>query len=164
MSAADGRAELARQQQALLRALVAGGPAPAGFSGAQVARAARALANKRRREAARAWPALARALGARFNERFAAFAAAVPPPAEGGPLVDGRGFARTLAASERTDELRLALLAFDLRWRSGAGGLLARRGPALRAAWLRRARRLAVGVRLPWLGPHVLLVPLGQRR
>jgi hypothetical protein len=159
----EERARLAEAQAELVRALVAGGPAPAGFDAARLALAARSLANKRRQETAHAWPALARCLGDDFAERFSAFARE-PLPARGGPLADGRAFAATLPARLLDDDARLEVLAVDLRQRRARDGLVARRGPALRWAWLPRARRLVLGVRLPGLGVRLLAVPVGLRR
>jgi hypothetical protein len=160
MSRPDARARLAQQQGELVQALTGRGGVPAGFEPEQVSVAARSLANKRRREVAHAWPALVRALGECFTDRFAAFAATVPLPAEGGPLADGRAFADTLEAGERTDEVRLAVLGVDMHQRRTAMGLVPRRGVVLKWAWLWEARRLVIGVRLPWLGVWVLAVPL----
>jgi hypothetical protein len=109
----------------------------------------------------RVWPALARCLGERFAERFTAFAAATPLPAEGGPLADGRAFARTVTPAEMTDEARLEVLGVDLRFRSNLRGLLPRRGVVLRAARLRQARRVVIGTRLPILGVRVFSLPVG---
>ncbi len=151
MSAPDGRARLAEQQAALVRALTGRGDPPAHFDAERLRLAASSLASKRRQEAARAWPALARCLGERFRERFDDFAAQTPLPAQGGPLADGRAFVQTLAAGEWTDDVRLEVLAVDLR-----------RGARLRIAWLRQARRLMIGGRLPWLGTWAWAVPLGR--
>jgi hypothetical protein len=162
MSGPDARARLAEQQARLVGALVAGGEHPEGFAPERLRLAAGSLRNKRVREVVRAWPELAACLGEEFAERFLAYAADHPPPAEGGPLADGRSFARTLAPGEWTDEARLAVLGVDLHHRRSAGGLRRRRGLALRGAWLRRARVLVLGVRLPWLGVYWLRVPLGR--
>jgi hypothetical protein len=107
--------------------------------------AARSLINKRLREVARAWPALARRLGDGFVERFGDFARANPPPAGGGPLEDGRAFAKTLPAHELDDASRLELLWANL-YHSRVGA---------RVAWLPDEGRLVLGARLPWLGARV---------
>jgi hypothetical protein len=162
---AETRARLAAEQATLVAALVGRGAAPPGFDAWRVSVTAAALARKRARAAARAWPGLARALGRRFGEVFAAYADAAPLPREGGPLADGRAFARWLAARGELPEAgRLQALAVDLRYADNPDGLTPRRGPALRAAWLRQSRRLIVAVRLPWLGEHWLSSPLGRRR
>lgn len=134
------RERLAREQEALVRSLVLGGPIPEGFDAEKVARAARSLVGKRRREVARAWPAVAASLGAEYRALFDAYAARTPPH-EGGPLADGRRFARTLPRVKLDDAARLSLL----RWGW---------------TWLPEARSLAVA--LPWLG--TLVVPLPGRR
>jgi hypothetical protein len=106
-----------------------------------------------------AWPALARALGERFEPSFAVFAAASALPEEGGPLADGREFSRQLyAAGALPEEARLEVLDVDLQYARSKRGLRPRRGIALRVAWLRRARRLVLGVRLPWLGVRWLSI------
>ncbi len=157
MSTPEVRADLARQQALLVEALVSGGERPVGFDAARLELAARSLLNKRLRETARAWPALVRCLSDGYAERFRAYAGGTPPPTEGGPLADGRAFARTLPPALVDDEARAEVLLVDLNWRRTANGLRPRRGVTLKAAWLRR--RLVLGVRLPRLG--VRLVSLG---
>jgi hypothetical protein len=168
MSAADRRTKLGELQAKLVQALTEQGAAPAGFDAARLQAAAAALARKRARSAARAWPALARALGPAFEGRFAAFAARTPLPRAGGPLADGRAFARALAAAgSLPEEGRREALAVDLRYAACASGLRPRRGPAVVAAFLRASRRLVVAVRLPWLGERwfeVALAPLAAWR
>ena len=94
-----------------------------------------------------------------FRELFEAFAAQTPLPAEGGPLADGRAFVQTIAPGEWADDVRLEVLAIDLRLRRTAKGLRPRRGPTLKVAWLRQARRLVIGGRLPWLGTWACSLP-----
>ena len=82
MSAApEARDRLAAGQAALVRALVGGGPVPGGFDPGRVRATSTALARKRAREVARAWPALAAELGEDFTGEFLAYAAGRPPPA-----------------------------------------------------------------------------------
>jgi hypothetical protein len=162
MSAPDGRARLAEQQGALVRALTAQGEPPPEFDVERLSLAAKSLASKRRQEMARAWPALVRCLGERFRERFEAFAAKTPLPSEGGPLADGRAFARTLAEEEWTDEARLEVFGVDLRMAVCAGGLRPRRGVVVKWAWLREARRLVVGMRCPGVGARTMSVRIGK--
>ena len=95
------RERLAAEQAALVRALVGGGPVPGGFDPGRVRATAAALARKRAREVARAWPALAAELGGEFTARFLADAARRPPPARGGALADGLAFADALARRGR---------------------------------------------------------------
>ncbi len=67
------RDELAARQRELVRALLAGGPVPAGFDGHRVAVEARALRAKRRSVAARLRPDLAERLGVEFGPLFDAW-------------------------------------------------------------------------------------------
>jgi hypothetical protein len=146
MSVSDARERLAAEQAGLVQALVAGASVPAGFDEQRVRLAARSLINKRLREVASVWPALARCLGESFRARFTAFAERNPPPTEGGPVADGRAFAATLPAGELDDEARLETMLVDLR----------RRWRPVRIRWLPRARRLVLGARLPWFGVHMV--------
>ncbi|MFB8276123.1 hypothetical protein [Nocardia colli] len=69
---------LAERQAALIRALVAGSPVPAGFDTDSVAAAARALLHKRAGAVAHRFPLLAHACGDDFTARFIAWAADKP--------------------------------------------------------------------------------------
>jgi hypothetical protein len=160
----EARARLATQQAALVTALVARGAPPPDFDRACLQAAAASLGHKRARAAARAWPALARTLGLRFDELFATYAAAAPLPRQGGPLADGRAFARWLAARRELPEAgRLQALAVDLRYTGNSDGLVPRRWPTWRLTWLPQSRRLIAAVWLPWLGQHWLSIRLGRR-
>jgi hypothetical protein len=162
---ARARAELAAQQAALVTALVARGEPPPGFEAEHLRAAAAALAKKRARTTARAWPGLARALGRDFGRLFANYAGAAPLPRDGGPLADGRGFARWLAARGELPEAgRLQAMAVDLRYAGNREGLVRRRGPTCRAAWLHRSRRVVLAVWLPWMGEYWLSIPLAYAR
>jgi hypothetical protein len=134
-------------QAQLVRALMDQGEPPDGFDAARLAMAACSLINKRLRESARAWPALARCLGERYAERFRESARVTPPPAEGGPLADGRAFLQTIPITELDEEARREGLLVDLHWRTTRGGLKRRRGCVVK--WARLGGRLVVGVRLP---------------
>lgn len=94
--AAGPGADLASRQAALLAALVAGGPLPAGFDAAAVGVAALALRRKRAGEVARAWPAVAAALGPEWGERFTHWAVGRTPR---GSLLDGWAFTTDLLAA-----------------------------------------------------------------
>jgi hypothetical protein len=148
---ADARQRLAAAQAGLLRALVGHAPPPPGLDDSQVAAAAEALLAKRRHAVARAWPSLIQALGARFQERFDAFARSAPLPSLGGPLADGRAFVRALARERPLPEavLRQAL-AVDLRWAWQQEGLVPRRGLSGVQAVLPTSHRRLIGVR--WAG------------
>ncbi|RAY13100.1 hypothetical protein DPM19_21640 [Actinomadura craniellae] len=93
---APGAGGLAAAQEALVRALVAGGPLPPGFDPVAVGAAERALLGKRAGEVGRAWPELARAYGDGWRDAFAGWARGRPP---GGARRDGWGFARAHAAT-----------------------------------------------------------------
>lgn len=164
MSLAEARQELARQQENLLRSLTGCGPTLKGVP--RLDATAAALMTKRLRAVARAWPALVRSLGDEFEPRFRAFAHRTPLPKAGGPLADGRAFAREL--HDRSDEARLELLLVDLHWKQHADGLVVRRGPAVRGSLLRESARLVIGVRFPWLGEYWVSLhwplPLTRRR
>jgi hypothetical protein len=144
----------------LLDSLTRGSAPPPGFDADRLQLAAVTLAVKRRREAAHAWPDLAAALGAQFRPLFDDFAARTPLPARGGPRADGRAFAQDLdRRGALPDAGRLEVLQVDLQQRRCHDGLVPRRGPALRLAFLRRSRQLVVGLRLPGFGTHVFAFP-----
>jgi hypothetical protein len=164
MSLAEARTRLAQKQAEMLQALAGQGTAPVNADAQGLRAAADALARKRPRSVARAWPNLADALGSCFNELFAAFALQTALPSEGGPLADGRAFARFLAHRGDLPEAgRLEALAVDLRHVACAGGLVRRRGPVLKMALFKRPRRLVVALRLPWLGERWVTLPLGWK-
>jgi hypothetical protein len=148
------RRQLAEAQSRLVRSLVGQAPPPDGFDPVRLRLAARSLVNKRLRESARAWPMLARCLGGRYAERFRAFAALTPPPGEGGPLADGRAFARAVPLDELDGDARRELLLVDLLWRPTRLGLRPRRGFALKGA--RIGGRWVIGLRVPGLGARLI--------
>lgn len=94
---AAARARLAERQEALLTALVAGGPVPPGFDEAQVHAQALGLARKRRDTTAKVAPELARLLGPRFGPLFLAYARRHPQA--GGYRADARAFAAWAVAN-----------------------------------------------------------------
>jgi hypothetical protein len=162
---AKARAQLAARQAVLVRALMARGEPPPEFDAVRLRAAAASLKRKRARALSRAWPGLAEALGRRFSGLFAAYAEAATLPRRGGPLADGRTFARWLAARGELPEAgRLPALAVDLRYVASPDGLAVRRGPACKAAWLHQSRRLIVAVWLPWFGERWLSIPVGRRQ
>jgi hypothetical protein len=147
------RERLAAGQAALVRALVGGGPVPGGFDPDRVRATSTALARKRAREVARAWPVLAAELGEEFTGRFLAFAAGRPPPARGGALADGLALARALAGQGR--------LPGNARVEALLAAAHLSPSPARLAATLAGPpRRLVVTVRLPRLGDRWLSLPL----
>lgn len=138
---------LAEQQAALLAALTTDAPAPAGFDADRLHAAADALAFKRARAVLQAWPALRPAFGETYRASFAAYAKVYPIPPLGGPLADGRAFLRNFASRVRlTDAARLHLLVIDSRFRSTRAGLVRRRVPLPRLAWLPDAHAIAVAL------------------
>jgi hypothetical protein len=153
------RERLAAGQAALVRALVGGGPVPGGFDPVpggfdpdRVRATSTALARKRAREVARAWPVLAAELGEEFTGRFLAFATG-RPPARGGALADGLAFARALAGQGR--------LPGNARVEALLAAAHLSPSPARLAATLAGPpRRLVVTVRLPRLGDRWLSLPL----
>lgn len=136
---------LAEQQAALMAALVAQASPPPGFDADRVRAAAAALAFKRARAVLQAWPGLRRSLGETYRARFAAYAEAHPIPAVGGPLADGRAFVRDLASSVcLPDDVRVQALVLDTRFRRTPTGIVRRRVPIPRLAWLPDARTIAI--------------------
>jgi len=153
---------LAQRQAELVAALARGSPAPAGFDRERLRLAGESLARKRAGAVARAWPRLTVALADRYPTLFSEFASAHPLPSHGGPLADGRAFARWLAnRGQLADAGKLETLMVDLHFVSGPQGLRPRRGPALKAVWLGERRRLVLGVRLAWFARCVTM-PLGR--
>lgn len=148
------RTALAAEQARLVAALTGGAAAPAGFDSRRARLAAESLAAKRRRSVARAWPALAAALGESFAARFDVYASETPLAADS-PAADGRAFARWLDRAGNLPEVgRVMLFASDLT---------SARPFAIRMRWLPQSRRLFVGIRVPWRGARLFAVPLGMR-
>ncbi|MDQ1658875.1 MAG: hypothetical protein QOD41_3958 [Cryptosporangiaceae bacterium] len=116
------------RQEALVAALVAGGPLPDGFSPEPVQATAAALAQKRSGEVAKAWPALAAALGPDLPSLFTAWAAGRAPA---GSAADGWAFARSLGA-DLPERAAGELAAAEVRFVLGPAGVRRRSGPALR--------------------------------
>lgn len=141
----DASADLAARQAALVAALVAGAPPPAGFDATRVAAARAALLRKRAGEVARHWPMLAAGLGHRWPAAFQEWAATRPTQ---GALRDGWDFARALR-----DRVELPALAAEelaarealLRYRGDAPPR-PRRLPAL--AWAAGAVAVQVAGRV----------------
>ncbi|GAA3985734.1 hypothetical protein GCM10023085_79880 [Actinomadura viridis] len=84
-------AGLAAAQEALVRAMAAGGPLPEGFDAGAVGAAARSILSKRAGDVARAWPELARSYGTGWTRTFAGWAAGRPTR---GSIRDAWDFAR----------------------------------------------------------------------
>lgn len=105
-------AGLAAAQEALVRAMTAGGPMPAGFDSEAVRAAAHGILLKRAGEVARAWPALAGSYGASWKTVFAGWAAERPAR---GSFRDGWDFARAHRAGLAAEAVRELALA-EVRW------------------------------------------------
>jgi hypothetical protein len=140
------RAALGDAQAALVEALVAGGPMPAGFDHARGRASAEALLVKRWREVLQAWPTL-RLHDEVLDAPFRDWAATHPMVAGGGSAVDGLRFLRFVrshvaVARQWDDELGPAVCrqraVLELLWRvdERSGRARARRGPALAVRWL----------------------------
>ncbi|WP_027935128.1 hypothetical protein [Amycolatopsis thermoflava] len=93
----SSREDLAARQAELLRALLAGGPPPAGFDSGRVAAEVLALRAKRRNIVADLRPDLFRTLGDRFRPLFDAYAEATPRTDGTGYRQDAANFAAWLA-------------------------------------------------------------------
>lgn len=116
----DAPQDLAARQAALVAALVAGAPLPAGFDATRVAAARAALLRKRAGEVARNWPMLAAGLGHRWPAVFREWAATRPTQ---GALRDGWDLARSLRDQGRLPALggeELAIREARLRYRGDA--------------------------------------------
>jgi len=145
---ADARARLESREAELVRALYGGAPAP-GLDASRVATTAEALARKRARAAARAWPALTAALGDEFDVQFIAFAQTHPPP-DGGPVADGLAFSLALRLRQRLPDkasAELMIVAAQVKLRRGR--LVPRRMPRIGATIVGRPRRLLVAAYWP---------------
>jgi hypothetical protein len=146
------RAQLARQQAALVAALTTGAAPPADFDEPRVRLAARTLHRKRARAVAKTWPALAAALGRSFNEHFRAYADA-HPLADPDPAADGAAFARHAGTlGLLTDAARVELALHR-----------AARGWPVRLARFRESSHVAVALRLPCFGRRVFRLPFPQK-
>jgi hypothetical protein len=167
--------ELARQQAALAACLAGAAPPPPGFDAGRVGTAAAMLRSKRRWSAARAWPALARALGDDFEPLFGEYARHHAMAEGTTPRDDAAAFARWLATRDALPVAGLVLLcAHEARrgWpirvgfagrpapaRGGRDGLSRparlrgdeRAGPR-RSSALQRGATVVVAVRLPFRG------------
>jgi hypothetical protein len=104
--------QLLAAQEALVRAITAGGPLPPGFDEGGVRAAAISILRKRAGEVARAWPALAASYGTGWPDAFVAWAADRPTQ---GSIRDAWDFAR--AHSSELDAAASRELALtEMRW------------------------------------------------
>ncbi|MCW2916518.1 MAG: hypothetical protein JWN52_4586 [Actinomycetia bacterium] len=104
--------ELRHAQEALVAALVAGAPLPAGFDTVRVGAAARALLRKRAGEVARAWPSLEPSYGPAWPMVFTDWAAERPTR---GSWLDGWDFARAHRESLTPDAV-VELAVCEVGW------------------------------------------------
>jgi hypothetical protein len=99
-------------QEALVRAITAGGPLPPGFDEGDVHAAALSILRKRAGEVARSWPALAESYGSDWSDTFVAWAADRPTQ---GSIRDAWDFARAHSA-ELDPAASRELLFTEMRW------------------------------------------------
>jgi hypothetical protein len=125
--------DLAERQRALVAALVAGAPVPAGFDARRIEVTQRALLRKRAGEVARHWPMLAGSVGADWPATFAGWASGHAPQ---GALRDGWDLARSLRANgQLPGPAAEELAAREASWRyDGRSAPRRRRLPAARRA------------------------------
>lgn len=124
--------DLGARQRALVAALVAGGPIPAGFDEHLVEGAREALRRKRAGEVAHHWPLLVAGFGDGWLPAFACWASGRPQ----GGLRDGWDLARSLHADGRlAGPAAEELAAREVSWRyDGESPPRRRRLPAARRA------------------------------
>ncbi|ANZ42402.1 hypothetical protein BBK82_01010 [Lentzea guizhouensis] len=115
MDHSSARERLAARQAELLNALLAGGPAPAGFDEQRVEVERRALLAKRRGIVRMLGPEVANELGDRFRQLFDAYALANPRRASSRAREDAAAFADWLRAAGELQVKRKARWKF---WQS----------------------------------------------
>lgn len=143
------RAGLAVAQTDLLEALDSGQSIPPGFNPQQVALAAHTLSKKRARVVERTWPMVAAALAEAFELAFLQYARHNKIPSDGGPLTDGRLFARFLEERGNFPESALQeVLSFDLSYSLRGGKIALRYGFGMRCVKLSNSSSLLLGLRL----------------
>jgi hypothetical protein len=120
--------DLAAAQEALVRAMTAGGPLPRGFDADAVQVAARSILYKRAGDVARTWPALAHSYGTSWRRTFAGWASERPTR---GSWRDGWDFAREHEGELLAMALRELALA-EARWSYDGQGPPRRRRIAVR--------------------------------
>jgi len=146
------RRQLGLHQQQLVRALILGGPVPAGFDASRVEVTARQLVEKRWCRVGDLRPALHRSLGPTGSARFFSYASAFPLPA-GGAEADALCFCqKAVPAGELSFEARIEHAAARARYRSPGGGLVPRHGPFVTRVACPVTRRSVLMVRMPILG------------
>jgi hypothetical protein len=117
-----------------------------------IALASAGIARKRARQVARAFPALARDLGADYQETLAAFARATPP-GDGGAIADGLALGTVVARKRRlSDDAKVEQMVAAVTSCRG----VPRRVPHLAATLTRHPRGIVMVTHLPVLGTRVL--------
>jgi hypothetical protein len=118
---------LAARQEALVRALVAGGPVPVGMDGARVAVTARTLVRKRARVVVGVWPALRTVEN--YEQRFVDWAGGRTPASA---TADGAAFALALGSAMPLPVAVELVAARRRRWVRADGGVVLRLFGAVR--------------------------------
>jgi hypothetical protein len=133
-------ADLAAVQSALVRALVHGGPPPAGLDVRRVAASRCQLLDKRARTMAANWPDLAAGFDVAWRDAVGSWAAGRPPA---GPTMDGYLLDRDVLAGllpVTPGPAREAALDVVAGWRMVGTRVVRRRGPAAVRRWAVRRR------------------------
>ena len=152
------RSASAIQQRLLVDSLVCGENAPGGFDSGRVSAAAASLVRKRMHGVARVWPRLRECIGADYYKLFSEYASAAPLVGEASPLGDGRRFAFWLHGKRAlSEDARIEILAFDLRWKMDRRGLVRRSIPSIKIALV--GTRVLCAVRFPPLGERWFSFP-----
>ena len=148
----EQRTKWGQSQAALVASLMLGETVPEGFVGSDLSSAAHSLLMKRFRLVQLAWPIFDQTLGESFLTLFASYAPSSTITLERQGRHDGWQFARWLLSRRQLpDQARLALLHAEL-----SGIVRPRRGVAVQFAWLGERRRLALGIKLPFVNAWIL--------
>ncbi len=125
--------DLARRQEELVRALVAGGPLPAEFDSATVDTVRAALLNKRAAEIAAHYPALPSALGDRYEMLFRRWASSRPKVST---AEDAEAFYRAMEQEGELAATHPGRVGQRMPYMADAPNPLARFRSPLRSTWL----------------------------
>jgi hypothetical protein len=155
----DARRRLGLQEAELVASLTSLGPTPLRMDLQRIAAIRRALALKRVRVVARAWPSLRQALGDDFERVALGVLATAPMAARFPAIADGLAIAEHCRCTGAiNDPVRLALLDIRVNWTSSGSAFRRRRWPWVGVTTLRDSGRIAVAARLRrshiWLLPH----------
>ena len=158
----DRRARLAAREAELVRALH-GGPVPDGLDEHMIGLTKDALARKRARQVARAFPSMVRDVGREYQVRLEAFAR-TNPPREEGSIADGIAFGASVARERRlSDDARVELMVARSTVTAHRGRLKPRRGPYLGATVTHSPLGVIVVGRLPGRGTRVISLGAPRR-